>query len=497
VVRPNGRGVVGLRSTSQGRCEPDWRSTIPKVSGPTVLIMAAGEGTRMRSSVPKMLHPVCGRPMIAWPVLAAREAGAERVCVIVSPDRNLSDALPDGTETVVQSHADGTGGAIRAALDTIAGADSVIVLNGDHPLVTAEHLTEVAQVHRDAGAAATVVTVDRPDPESLGRVLRDASGDFDSIVETKHPEGIAPEVLAIHEVNTNTFAFDAPALADAIARITNDNAAGEYYIGDALNLLRAEGKRIIVHKVDDVSVNIGVNNRAELAAVNEVARRRINERHMLAGVTITDPAAAWIDADVEIESDAVIEPGTTLRGATRIGRASIVGPNTTLIDSAVGAEVTAPHSYVVQSEIADRCSVGPFAYLRPGTVLAEGAKAGTFVELKNTRVGRGTKVPHLSYLGDADVGDETNIGAATITANYDGFRKHRTKIGNRVHTSVDTTLVAPVSIGDGAYTAANSAITEDVPPGALGIARPRQENIEGYADKKAREQTDQGDTEDS
>ena len=459
--------------------------------------MAAGEGTRMRSSVPKMLHPVCGRPMVAWPVLAARDAGAERVCVIVSPERNLSAALPHGPETVVQSHPDGTGGAIRAALDVIADADTVVVLNGDHPLVTGEHLEEVAKVHRDARAAATVVTVDRDDPESLGRVVRDAAGEFERIVETKHPEGIAPEILAIHEVNTNTFAFDAAALADAISRIDNDNAAGEYYIGDALKLLREEGKRVIAHKVDDVTVNIGVNNRAELATVAAEVRRRILERHMLAGVTVTDPGATWIEADVEIEPDAVIEPGTTLRGQTRIGRASIVGPNTTLIDSTIGAEVTAPHSYVVQSEVADGCSIGPFAYLRPGTVLAEGAKAGTFVELKNTRVGRGTKVPHLSYLGDADVGDETNVGAATITANYDGFRKHRTKIGNRVHTSVDTTLVAPVSIGDGAYTGANSAITEDVPPGALGIARPKQENIEGYADKKAREQTDEGDTEDS
>jgi bifunctional UDP-N-acetylglucosamine pyrophosphorylase/glucosamine-1-phosphate N-acetyltransferase len=467
------------------------------VSGPTVLIMAAGEGTRMRSSVPKMLHPVCGRPMVAWPVLAAREAGAERVCVIVSPERDLADALPDGTETAVQAESDGTGGAIRAALDVIAGADTVVVLNGDHPLVTADHLVEVAQVHREAGAAATIVTVERPDPESLGRVVRDAGGDFERIVETKHPEGIPPEILAINEVNTNTFAFDAEALTDAINRITNDNAAGEYYIGDALNLMRAEGKRVLAHKVDDLSVNIGVNNRAELAKVSAIARHRILEGHMLAGVTVTDPGATWIDADVEIEPDALIEPGTTLRGGTRIGAATIVGPHTTVIDSTLGAEVTAAHSYITQSEIGDRCSIGPFAYLRPGTVVGESSKVGTFVELKNTRIGRGTKVPHLSYIGDADVGDETNLGAATITANYDGFRKHRTKIGHRVRTSVDTTLVAPVSIGDGAYTGANSAITEDVPPGALGIARPKQENIEGYADRKAREETDEGDTEDS
>src|SRR3954462_10507648 len=281
--------------------------------------MAAGEGTRMRSSVPKMLHPVCGRPMVAWPVLAARDAGAERVCVIVSPARNLADALPEGTETAVQAHSDGTGGAIRAALDVIAGADTVIVLNGDHPLVTADHLREVADVHRDSGAAATLVTVDRPDPEGLGRVIRDASGDFERIVETKYPEGISPEILAITEVNTNTFAFDAAALTDAINRITNDNAAGEYYIGDALRLMREDGRRVIAHQVDDVTVNIGVNNRGELATVNAIARRRINERHMVeGGVTITDPASTWSQADIEIGQDAVVEPGTSLRGRTRV-----------------------------------------------------------------------------------------------------------------------------------------------------------------------------------
>jgi bifunctional UDP-N-acetylglucosamine pyrophosphorylase / glucosamine-1-phosphate N-acetyltransferase len=467
------------------------------VSGPTVLIMAAGEGTRMRSSVPKMLHSVCGRPMVAWPVLAAREAGAERVCVIVSPARDLSSALPEGTEVAVQTQPDGTGGAVRAALGVIEGAETVIVMNGDHPLVTAEALEDVDRAHRDSGAAATVVSVEREDVESLGRIVRDAKGDFERIVETKYPEGVPLEILAIREVNTNTFAFDAEVLADALGRITNDNAAGEYYIGDALRLMREDGRRVIVHKVDDISVNIGVNNRAELAKVNEIARQRINEQHMLDGVTMTDPASTWIDAGVEIEQDTVIEPGTTLRGATRIGGSSIIGPHTTIIDSTVGSQVTVPHSYVTGSEIGDGCSVGPFAYLRPGTVLAQGAKAGTFVELKNSKIGRGTKVPHLSYIGDADVGDETNLGAATITANYDGFRKHRTKIGHGVHTSVDTTLVAPVSIGDGAYTGANSAITEDVPPGALGIARPRQENIEGYADKKAREEADEEATEDS
>jgi bifunctional UDP-N-acetylglucosamine pyrophosphorylase/glucosamine-1-phosphate N-acetyltransferase len=451
-----------------------------------VLIMAAGEGTRMHSSLPKMLHPVCGRPMITWPVLAAREAGAERVCVIVSPERDLGPALPEGTETIVQPESDGTGGAIRSALDVIRDSELVVVVNGDHPLVTGELIASVVDAHREAAAAATVVSVDRDDPTSLGRVVRDRDGAFERIVETKYPEGIPAEILAIGEVNTNTFVFDAAALADAIGRVSNDNSAGEYYIGDALSLIRDGGGLVRVDKVEDVSVNIGVNTHAELAVAAAVARRRILKRHMLAGVTVTDPEATWIEAEVEIEPDAVIEPGTYLRGATRVGRGSVVGPHTTLIDSVVGAGVTVPHSYLVECEVADRCQVGPYAYLRPGATLREGAKAGTFVEVKNSDLGEGAKVPHLSYIGDADVGAGSNLGAGTITANYDGSRKHRTKIGRDVRTGVDTALVAPVNVGDAAYTGAGSVITEDVPPGALGISRAEQANIEGFADRKTR-----------
>jgi bifunctional UDP-N-acetylglucosamine pyrophosphorylase / glucosamine-1-phosphate N-acetyltransferase len=462
------------------------RSTIPKVSGPTVLIMAAGEGTRMRSSVPKVLHPICGRPMIAWPILAAREAGAPLVCVIVSPDRDLSGALPEGTETVVQPKPDGTGGAVRAALEVVRDSDTVVVMNADHPLVPPELIRDLVDFHRDADAAATVVTLDRDDPESLGRVVRDPNGEFERIVETKHPEGVPPEVLAIREVNTNMFAFDGAALADGLGRITTDNAAGEYYIGDVLGALREHGGRVLVHKVDDVSVNIGINTRVELAVVTAEARRRILERHMLAGVTISDPAATWIDADVEIEADAVIEPGTTLRGRTRVGRGSVVGPHTTLIDSILGAEVTAPHSYLVQCDVADGSQVGPFAHLRPGATLRRGAKAGAFVEIKGSEIGEGAKVPHLSYVGDAEIGAGSNIGAGTVTVNYDGFRKHRTKIGERARIGSDTMLVAPVNVGDDAYTGAGSVITEDVPPGALGVERAEQRTVEGYAEKRAK-----------
>jgi bifunctional UDP-N-acetylglucosamine pyrophosphorylase/glucosamine-1-phosphate N-acetyltransferase len=454
---------------------------------PTVLIMAAGEGTRMRSAVPKPLHPVCGRPMIAWPVIAAREAGAGRVCVIVSPDRDLSAALPDGTETIVQPEPDGTGGAVRAALDVVRDSETVVVLNGDHPLVTAEVLSGLISIHQAEGAAATVVTVERDDPDFLGRVVRNAAGDFERIVETKHPAEIPTEVLAIKEVNTNTFAFAAQALADAIAELSNDNAAGEYYLGDALQLMRDRGQRVLVHKADDPLVNLGVNTRADLARATTEARRRILERHMLAGVTITDPAATWIDADVEIEQDAVIEPGSTLRGASSVGRGTVVGPHTTLIDSTLGADVTVPHSYLRDCDVADGCALGPFAHLRPGARLHPGAKVGTFVEIKNSEIGEGAKVPHLSYVGDADVGAGANLGASTITANYDGVRKHRTNIGQGARISVHTSLVAPVTVGDDAYTGAGSAITEDVPAGALGIARAKQKNVKGYSERKARE----------
>ena len=449
--------------------------------------MAAGEGTRMRSSVPKMLHPVCGRPMIAWPVLAAREAGADRVCVIVSPDRDLSGALPDGTETVVQPTPDGTGGAVRAALDAIAGSNEVMVLNGDHPLITAELISELLEVHRSWQAAATVMTVELERPAAQGRVVRDAAGEFERIVETKHPDNVPPEVLAIREVNTNTFVFAGPALAEAAPRLSNDNPTDEYYVGDLLPLLRASGHRVVAHKADDPIVNQGVNHRAELALVAAEARRRILERHMLAGVTITDPEATWIDADVEIEPDAVVEPGTMLRGRTRVGRASVVGPHSTLIDSTLGAEVSALHSYLQECDVADGCHVGPFAYLRPGATMRRGAKAGTFVEIKNAQIGEGAKVPHLSYVGDAEVGAGSNLGAGTITANYDGFRKHRTKIGQRARISVHTSLVAPITVGDDAYTGAGAVIREDVPPGALAVTRGDQRNIEGYAEKKARQ----------
>jgi bifunctional UDP-N-acetylglucosamine pyrophosphorylase/glucosamine-1-phosphate N-acetyltransferase len=450
---------------------------------PTVLVMAAGEGTRMRSSVPKVLHQVCGRPMVAWPILAAREAGAGRVAAIVSPDRDISSALPEGTETVVQETPDGTGGALRAAIDLIAGSDTVLVLSGDHPLVSAEVISELLEAHRQAGAVATVTTVELDEPGAYGRIVRNRKGEVEKIVEAKEPGDATEDELAIKEVNAGTYVFQAAPLAGALREIGNDNAQGEYYLGDVLPLLRDSGP-VAAYRSSDGGVNLGINNRADLARAGEEARRRILHRHMLDGVTIADPSSTWIDAGVEIAADVTIEPGCFLRGRTSIGTGSVVGPATTLIDSELGELVTVPHSYLVECQVSDGAAVGPFAYIRPGTKLGAESKAGAFVEIKNSEVGAGTKVPHLSYIGDADIGPGSNLGAGTITANYDGSRKHRTVVGRGVRTGVDTALVAPVSIGDGAYTGAGSVITGDVPERALGIARAEQRNIEGYAERK-------------
>lgn len=454
--------------------------------------MAAGQGTRMRSDVPKVLHEVCGRPMVAWPIHAAREAGAGRICVIVSPDRDLSAALPNGTETVVQEEADGTGGALRAALDVIAASDTVLVLSGDHPLVSAEILDALIATHREAGAAATLMTTELDDPDSYGRIVRNAKGEVERIVEAKEPGDATPEELTIREVNAGTYAFQAKALAEALDGITNDNSQGEYYLGDVLPLMRDAGGVIAAYTSPDPGVNLGVNDRVDLARASEEARRRLLDEHMRNGVTILDPRSTWIDAGVEIAPDVTIAPGTSLRGATSVGSGSVLGPMTTLIDARIGERVTVPHSYLTQCEVADDAQVGPFAYLRPDARLGEGSKAGAFVEIKNSEIGRGAKVPHLSYVGDAEVGEGSNLGAGTITANYDGFRKNRTKVGKNVKTGVDTALVAPVEVGDDAYTGAGSVITEDVPSGALGITRPEQKNVEGYAEKKAKEAESEG-----
>jgi bifunctional UDP-N-acetylglucosamine pyrophosphorylase/glucosamine-1-phosphate N-acetyltransferase len=447
--------------------------------------MAAGEGTRMRSSLPKMLHPVCGRPLVAWPILAAREAGAGRVAAVVSPGRDISAGFPGEVETVVQAQSDGTGGAVRAALSLIEEAETVLVLSGDVPLISAETIGALLDAHAASAAAATMLTIELDDPRAYGRVVRDADGGVERVVEAKAVGDADAEQLAIREINAGTYAFAAAPLAAALATLSNDNAQGEYYLPDALPALRAAGHSVAAHRADDIAVTMGVNDRADLATVEAEARRRILERHMLAGVTVVDPASTWVDAGVEIAADVRIEPATSLRGATTVGAGTTVGPLTTLIDTSLGERVDVPHSYLVECEVLDGCSVGPFAYLRPGARLQPGAKAGAFVEVKNSQIGEGAKVPHLAYVGDADVGPGANLGAGTITANYDGFRKHRTTIGANARLGVDTMLIAPVQVGDDAYTGAGAVIKKDVPEGALAVSENDQRNIEGYAEGKA------------
>ena len=444
----------------------------------------------MRSSLPKMLHPVCGRAMVAWPVLAAREAGAGRVAAIVSPGIDISAGLPDGVETVVQPESDGTGGAVRAALSLIEEAETVLVLSGDHPLISAKNISDLLEIHARDGAAATLLTIELEDPGSYGRVVRNSSGEVEHVVEAKEAGDADSEQLKIREINAGTYAFDAAPLAAALAALSNGNAQGEYYLTDVFPALREAGHAVAGHLTDDLAVTMGVNNRVELAEAEAIARSRVLEAHMLAGVTVVDPASTWVDAGVEIAADARLEPGTSLRGATSVGPGSVVGPLTTLTDTVLGACVQVPHSYLVECEVLDGCNVGPFAYLRPGAHLAREAKAGAFVEVKNSRIGEGAKVPHLAYVGDAEVGDGSNLGAGTITANYDGFRKHRTVIGAGARIGVDTMLIAPVEVGDGAYTGAGAVIKEDVPDGALAVSDNDQRNIEGFAERKAAEESE-------
>jgi bifunctional UDP-N-acetylglucosamine pyrophosphorylase / glucosamine-1-phosphate N-acetyltransferase len=456
------------------------------VTAPVVVILAAGQGTRMRSATPKLLHPLCGRPMIEWPVAAAREAGASKIVVVDGPERPLGSTLDGEVTIAVQEQPRGTADAVRAAAAHIDPSAPVIVLNGDHPLISADALRALTETHQREGAAATIATATLDDPSGYGRVVRAPDGTVERVVETKAPGDATELELHIREISTGVFAFDGQALLSALEEVRSDNAQGELYLPDVLPIMRAHERTVVAHELADLSAAAGINDRAALAQVRAIAQRRIHERHMLAGVTIVDPSATVIDADVEIGEDTVISPFSSLHGRTTIGSRCAIGPLSTLIDARVADEATIVHSYVKEVEISERVSVGPFAYLRPGTVLREGSKAGTFVEIKNSDIGRGTKVPHLSYIGDAEIGEGTNLAAATITANYDGYRKHRTTIGSGVKTGVDTTFIAPVTVGDDAWTAAGSVIDQDIPDGELGVARARQRNVEGYAERRRR-----------
>jgi bifunctional UDP-N-acetylglucosamine pyrophosphorylase/glucosamine-1-phosphate N-acetyltransferase len=462
------------------------------VTAPVVVILAAGQGTRMRSKTPKLLHQLCGRPLIGWPVAAAREAGAGKIVVVDAPGESLRPHLEGDVVVVVQEQANGTAGAASAAAAHLDTDAPVVVIAGDVPLLSAQTIIALAETHTKAGAAATVLTAAFEDPTGYGRIVRAADGSVEKIVETKKPGDATADELQIKEINAAVYAFDGRALGEALGRVRNDNAQGEYYLPDVLPLLRERGHTLAAHRLGDPTETLGVNDRLQLSAVRKIAQRRISEAHMRGGATIVSPETTVIDVTVTIGQDVTIEPGTALHGETELADNTTIGPHSTLTDVTVGENSKVIHSYAVGATIRAGVSVGPFAYLRPGTVLRDGAKAGTFVELKNTDVGERSKVPHLSYIGDTTIGEDTNLGASTITANYDGFKKHRTKIGSRVHSGVDTTFVAPVEIGDNSWTGAGSVISKDVPADALAIARARQANLEGY-DGKIRARNDAGD----
>jgi bifunctional UDP-N-acetylglucosamine pyrophosphorylase/glucosamine-1-phosphate N-acetyltransferase len=433
--------------------------------------------------------------MILWPVMAASAAGADRIVVVVSPDRDLSGVLPDGVETVIQPESDGTGGAARAAIEQIGETDEVVILSGDVPLLSAEVIGDLLEEHRRQDASATVLTAILDDPGSYGRVIRAQDGSIEKIVEAKTDGDGTPEELAVREINSGTYVFRAEALAEALPGLENHNSQGEYYLPDALTAIGRSGGRVIAWTSDDRAVNMGVNDRVDLASVEGEARRRIARAHQLAGVTVVDPDSTWIDADVTIGRDARIEPGCSLKGATEIGEEAVIGPLTTVTDCGIGARSSVVHSVLNLCEVLEGCEVGPFAYLRPGARLEDGSKAGTFVEVKNSVLGPGAKVPHLSYVGDADVGEGANLGAGTITANYDGIRKHRTVIGPGVRIGVDTMLVAPVTVGAEAVTGAGAVIREDVPPGSLSVSENLQRNIEGYTEDLEAQESEKDQTE--
>ena len=431
------------------------------------VVLAAGLGTRMRSSRPKHLHELLGRRLVDWAIAAAGELRPDPLVVVISPGTlpALEGTVPGGVELAVQETARGTGDAAASARPALEGfSGDVLVLAGDAPLLSAAELRRLLEVHRSEGAAATVLSFEPDQPGSYGRVVRDEAGRLRAIVEARDA---TPDELAIREVNSSVYVFDADALWEGLARLDTDNVQGELYLTDAVRHLVDAGRRVAVYRALDPRVGEGVNTRADLAAAGAQLRDQIVSGHLEAGVTVVDPATTWIEPDVAIEADAVIHPFTVLRGRTVVRRGAEVGP----------------HAVVVDAEVGEDALVGPFCYLRPGTVLAARAKAGTFVELKNAQIGEGTKVPHLSYLGDAEVGEGTNVGAGTITANFPhepGREKARTTIGRNVRTGIQNGLEAPVTIGDGAWIGGGSYITEDVPPDSLAIARARQATKEGY-----------------
>ncbi|MCW2913237.1 MAG: UDP-N-acetylglucosamine pyrophosphorylase [Actinomycetia bacterium] len=451
-----------------------------------VVVLAAGEGKRMKSRTSKILHELCGRSMVGHVLAAAGALQPGKLIVVVGHRRNqviahLKETVPDAVP-VVQEEQSGTGHAVRMVLEQVGAlTGTVIVTNGDHPLLTGATLEELVRTHETERNAATILSTDIPDATGYGRIIRQEDGSVASIVE--HKDATEAE-RAISEINVGMYAFDGELLASALKRVTTDNVKGEEYLTDVIAILRGDGHRAGAYKSPDWVETQGVNDKVQLAQARRQLNDRILEAHMRAGVTVIDPLTTWVDVQVTAEPDVILHPNTQLHGRTQLRAGAEIGPNTTLTDTIVGEDAVVTNAVCVDAEIGAEASVGPYAYLRPGTRLARKVKAGTYVEMKNAVVGEGSKVPHLTYVGDAEIGLGSNIGAACVFVNYDGVEKHKSTIGDHVKVGSDNMIVAPVTVGDGAYTAAGSVIVKDVPSGAMAVARGQQRNVEGWVERK-------------
>ena len=440
----------------------------------------------MKSRFPKILHPVGGRPMVGHAILAARELDPAELAVVVRHERDMVAAaigeLDPDARIVDQDEIPGTGRAVECAMDALGELDgAVVVLAGDVPLLDGGTLAQLLATHRSEGDAVTILSTEVPDATGYGRIVRGPDGQVEAIVEHKDATERQREV---REINTSTYVFDAATLRRGLASLERDNAQGEVYLTDIVAFARREGRGVRALITDDSMSVEGVNDRVQLSAIGAEMNRRTCEFWMREGVTVVDPATTWIDADVELAPDVTVLPGVQLHGATKVAGGATIGPDTTLRDTEVAGGATVVRTHAELAVIGEGATVGPFSYLRPGTVLGDRGKIGGFVETKNARIGEGAKVPHLSYVGDAEIGEYTNIGAASVTVNYDGEHKHRTVVGAHARTGADNMFVAPVTVGDGAYTAAGSVIVQDVPAGALGVGRSQQRNIEGWVARK-------------
>jgi bifunctional UDP-N-acetylglucosamine pyrophosphorylase / glucosamine-1-phosphate N-acetyltransferase len=456
-----------------------------------VLVLAAGPGTRMRSDTPKVLHTIAGRSMLSHSLHAVAKVAPQRLVVVLGHDHQriaplvaeLAERLGRPIDVALQDRPLGTGHAVLCGLSALPDdyAGIVVVTSGDTPLLDSDTLADLIATHNASSAAVTVLTTTLNEPFGYGRILRTQDNEVTAIVE--HADA-TPSQREIREVNAGVYAFDIAALRSAVGRLTSNNAQQELYLTDVIAILRGDGRSILAQHVDDSALVAGVNNRVQLAELGAELNRRIVAAHQMSGVTVVDPTTTWIDVDVTIGRDTVIHPGTQLLGRTQIGGRCVVGPDTTLTDVTVGDGASVVRTHGSSSSIGGGATVGPYTYLRPGTVLGADGKLGAFVETKNSVIGTGTKVPHLTYVGDADIGDHSNIGASSVFVNYDGTSKRRTTIGSHVRTGSDTMFVAPVTVGDGAYTGAGTVVRDDVPPGALAVSAGPQRNIEGWVQRK-------------